>query len=419
GGADDDDFAAYNRIAREVWGRDVLASDISDRAKVAQFVSKIGVLPSPRIAPSRGAAFRFLPQPYTADSEAMQNLIYDRNPPDVGTEERPRYFALGLDVMGVLGSNRARQILDNTSFQGTFFDFDLKETQYENYDAQFRAERAKFAAFSTQDWHRNLYTRTLYAILPLLKSPSNPRYKFTQTPAWTDKSLNTALATWAELKHDTMPKQPVSIETGGEGGLSEAPLWDQPRGFVEPSPQVIARLREMAMAEKRTLQEIGYLSPDRKERLDTFIALLQMLSTLERKQNQGVPLSLQEVEQLRFYGAFMEHLTLITSEGEGGSMEGPDMAIVADVASAYSTRLQKLLALEEGVGHALPIYVAVERNGHREIARGAVFTYYEFTQPAENRLTDEAWRELLKTDAAPKLPAWTSSFISRTKYEDQ
>ena len=412
GGADDDDFTAYDRIAREVWGN--VAPNIEDDAKMAQFVEKINALPLPRIAPSRGAAFRFLPQPYTADAEAMQNLTYDGTPPDVGTRETPRYFALGLDVMGVLGSDRARQILDNTQFQGTFFNFGLKETQYENYDAQFRDERQKFAAFSTNDWNKNLYTRTLYAILPLLQAPSSTRYAFTQNAAWTDKSLNAALGAWTELKHDTMAKQPVAPEAGGEGGLSEAPLWDQPRGFVEPSPQVIARLTELAREEKQVLASIGYLSPDRKQRLETYIALLQMLAGLEKKQNANVPLSAQEVEQLRFYGAFLEHLTIVTAEGEGGSMEGPDMAIVADVASAFSTRLQKLLALEEGVGHALPIYVAVERNGHREIARGAVFTYYEFTQPAENRLTDEKWRDLLR-DNPPKLPSWTGSFISRTK----
>lgn len=415
GGADDDDFAAYEKIARGVWGSDNW--NAREETKLAQFVEKINALPLPRIAPSRGAAFRFLPQPYTVDAEAMQNLTYDGTPPDVGTIDAPRYFALGLDVMGVLGSNRARQILDNTSFQGAFFDFGLKETQYKNYDAQFASERQKFAAFSSADWQHNLYTRTLYSILPLLKSPSSTRYKFTRTQAWADKSLNTALGAWAELKHDTMPKQPVAPEAGGEGGLSETPLWEQPRGFVEPSPQVIARLLELAREEKRVLVSIGYLTSERKQRLDTYIALLTMLSALENKQNRGVPLSPQEVEQLRFYGAFQEHLTLVTAEGEGGSMEGPDMAIIADVASAYSTRLQKLLALQEGVGHALPIYVAVERNGHREIARGAVFTYYEFTQPAENRLTDEAWRDLLR-DNPPKLPTWTSSFISRTKDDE-
>ncbi len=418
GGADDDDFAAYEKIAEELWGRVGTFGAIDDDAQVERFLTRVNALPLPRIAPSRGAAFRFLPQPYTADSEAMQNLTYDGTPPDVGTIETPRYFALGLDVMGVLGSDRARQILDNTQFQGSFFDFGLKETQYENYDAQFLAERQKFATLSTDNWNKNLYSRTLHSILPLLQTPSSTRYAFTQNAAWKDKSLNAALGAWAELKHDTMAKQPVAPEAGGEGGLSEAPLWDQPRGFVEPSPQVIARLTELAREEKRVLESIGYLSPDRKQRLETYIALLQMLANLEKKQNANVPLSPQETEQLRFYGAFLEHLTIVTAEGEGGSMEGPDMAIVADVASAFSTRLQKLLALQEGVGHALPIYVAVERNGHREIARGAAFTYYEFAQPAEDRLTDEAWRDLLR-DNPPKLPTWTSSFISRTTSDDQ
>ena len=119
------------------------------------------------------------------------------------------------------------------------------------------------------------------------------------------------------------------------------------------------------------------------------------------------------MEQLRFYGAYQEHLTFVTAEGAGASMEANDMAIIADVASAYSTRLNKQLVLQEGVGRALPIYVAIERNGRRELARGAIFSYYEFTHSADDRLTDEKWREVLDGDGAPKLPEWTKSFVSR------
>ncbi len=104
---------------------------------------------------------------------------------------------------------------------------------------------------------------------------------------------------------------------------------------------------------------------------------------------------------------------MISTEGQSQTMEDNDMAIVADVSSALSTRTQELRALEEGVGHALPLYVAFERDGGRQLARGAAYSYYEFTQPASERLTDAAWQELLSTKEAPKMPAWTKSFVSR------
>jgi hypothetical protein len=122
----------------------------------------------------------------------------------------------------------------------------------------------------------------------------------------------------------------------------------------------------------------------------------------------------REIEQMRFYGAYLEHLTLITADGQQGSMDNNDMAVVADVATAYSTRLSSTLALEEGVGRAVPIYVAVQRGGRRILTRGAIFTYYEFTQPADDRLTDEKWRAILDDPkAAPNVPTWTQTFLGR------
>jgi hypothetical protein len=62
-------------------------------------------------------------------------------------------------------------------------------------------------------------------------------------------------------------------------------------------------------------------------------------------------------------------------------------------------------------------YSAAPSVGQVQIARGAVFTYYEFTHHAEDRLTDEKWRALLDTPQAPKTPAWTKSFISHIDKE--
>jgi hypothetical protein len=49
-----------------------------------------------------------------------------------------------------------------------------------------------------------------------------------------------------------------------------------------------------------------------------------------------------------------------------------------------------------------------------EIARGGVFSYYEFVWPGADRLTDEAWRSMLDAGTAPAVPAWTASFRAPT-----
>ncbi len=65
-------------------------------------------------------------------------------------------------------------------------------------------------------------------------------------------------------------------------------------------------------------------------------------------------------------------------------------------------------ALEEGVGDAFPIYVLVPIEGTLTLAKGGVFSYYEFTVPLAERLTDEKWQQMTPR---PERPAWTQTFI--------
>lgn len=49
------------------------------------------------------------------------------------------------------------------------------------------------------------------------------------------------------------------------------------------------------------------------------------------------------------------------------------------------------------------------------LTRGAVFSYHEFI--SEERLTDEAWQEMINNDNKPPMPEWTNSFIREGKGE--
>jgi hypothetical protein len=70
-----------------------------------------------------------------------------------------------------------------------------------------------------------------------------------------------------------------------------------------------------------------------------------------------------------------------------------------------------MMVLEEAVGNPMFIYVAVSIGGEVFLTRGGVFSYYEFLQPMNDRLTDEAWQSMISSGGAPELPSWTSSFV--------
>jgi hypothetical protein len=83
----------------------------------------------------------------------------------------------------------------------------------------------------------------------------------------------------------------------------------------------------------------------------------------------------------------------------------PDPIPVIAAVSGYENEI-----LEAGVGNLNRIYVAVPNGNKLQIAQGGVFTYYEFRQPRNDRLTDEDWREMLKKNPPTGQP-WYQNFV--------
>ena len=48
---------------------------------------------------------------------------------------------------------------------------------------------------------------------------------------------------------------------------------------------------------------------------------------------------------------------------------------------------------------------------HKRPPGGAIFTHYEFLQPASNRLNDEQWKKRLKKGKVPPMASWLKSFF--------
>jgi len=268
--------------------------------------------------------------------------------------------------------------------------------------------KVEFAEKPTSDWAQNLYWNWLYSLMPLLFVKDAGYPPFMQKTAWEDKELATSLGSWAELRHDT-------ILYAKQSSSWESTPYQPPtlKGYVEPNPHLYARLAALARFMVTGFNNRGILLDSFQKRLIDLEFLLLNLKSISEKELTNEVLSEEEYVLIHKFGQIIE--TIITFPSEEVSQfenETDDqMPIIADV----HTDALNGLVLEEGVGYPFDIFVIVPIEDMLKVARGAVFSYYEFSQPISDRLTDEAWQEMLKSDNPVKLPVWTGSFIDTSQ----
>jgi hypothetical protein len=303
-------------------------------------------------------------------------------------------FPRGLDIMALFGSDRAKEILA-----------DLGDAEYSDYEKKFSELKTEIDSLSTDDWFKNLYWNWLYVLRSLLGEFGEGYQTFMQTKAWQDKELNTALASWAELRHDTILYVKQSYTMAELGGGPMPPIV----GYVEPVPEFYARLLTLTEMTNKGLK--GLVPQEELEELkieyalNRFSEILTRLLEISEKELENKSLTDGEYRFIENFGSISEGLIETVS---GGDVD-PDIfktILVADVHTDGNTEK----VLEEGVGYIKTLVVAYKLpEGHVLVGVGPAFSYYEFKQPMENRLTDEAWREILNTQHPPE-PEWTKSF---------
>jgi hypothetical protein len=412
GAADDLTVYEYSEVASDVYGGLPDASALADEAALDEFISMardlrppaiVGGLVTDREDPEEVTmGFRFMGQRFIPDSYVFQELVYDKVLQFQGSGEpftmvgsaagAIRGFPRGLDVQAVLGSARALEILTEEG-----------DTDYVGYREQLDKLKGEFAELPAERWTSNLYWNWLHTLQPLLSVKGEGYPAFMQSAAWVDKDLHTWLGSWTELRHDTIlyAKQSYTLRA-----TSITPEVELARGYVEPQPEVYARLAALTAQMRVGLGDRGLLDTEIGEKLVSMEELLLSLKRISEKELVGDSPSEEEYALIRNVGGRLEYLTTFSEEIEEEITSQADerMALIADV----HTDTNSGQVLEEAVGDAFPVYVIVLVDGEQVVAVGGVFSYYEFKQPMSNRLTDEEWQEL---SPRPDRPAWTDSFV--------
>jgi len=181
--------------AAELLDSTALARIRNDLSEVAKERNRI----SPKVQMTCPDKINFMPARFVMDNLMLQEMAHVE---EGVVSKRP--FPKGLDVFAALGSKPALDLL--LAFH--------KETEnWDGFTPSMDRLRAHYAAFS--DWDASVYNKWMQGLMRMLEEKAAYPY-FMRLDAWEKKNLNTALASWAELKHDAIlyAEQPFAVECG-------------------------------------------------------------------------------------------------------------------------------------------------------------------------------------------------------------
>lgn len=411
GASDDAGVCEYIPLLKEAYGGDITTDGlIGTQEQFARFHEMTAKLAPPEINSipiEEGDSnvilgFRFMGQRFTVDASIMQKLIFSSVGEDSAGDRR--MLPDVLDVPAALGSDTALQILKENG-----------AADYAGYSENMEKLRMVLAADKDTLWSASLYAGWLNTLRPLLTVKGEGYPVFMQGEEWAKKNLECFAGSFTELKHDTvLYSKQVMAEMGG--GWEQEP---DDRGYVEPEPLVYMRFENLAVSTAEGLRAYGVLRTADENNLKLLSELAHQLYVISNKELRDEVLTEDEYELIRCYGGNIEHFWYETFkteiEEEGFSGRDCPAAVVVDIATDPNGAV-----LEAATGNPSDIYVLVKVDGKIKIARGAVYSFYQFVWPMDDRLTDSKWRQMIGAqvgddgyydrDPSIQQPEWTESY---------
>jgi hypothetical protein len=338
---------------------------------------------SQQIRLDKTAGFKFISQRYSLDAELIQRLTS----PSVGNQTIAKTLPSGLEVMALLGSKEAKDLIRRDWWASV-----------PRYPQAFQEAKSMVDSYSGSAWGVSASMGWFRTLQSLFLPPESKQF-FINAGAWGYISLNSALSSWTELKHDTIlyPAHPYS-EVGGVEGYRPSAGYEPPsiKGYVEPVPTFFSRLSSLNAKILQVLDQTGYQTNEYKSKLTTFGELTARAGNIARKEVSGRHITADDYDWIDSL-AYRLDRSLLLPEGIGhGDIDQKflQMALVTDVATDADTGE----VLLEAIGYPDELYVMVKDYwGGSRIAKGFIYTHYEFAD--SKRWTDEDWKELVYSDA--------------------
>ncbi|HEX2957793.1 MAG TPA: DUF3160 domain-containing protein [Chitinispirillaceae bacterium] len=350
-------------------------------------------------------SFLLMGQRFIVDSYIFGNVIFDKIRHN-GTKIE-RMMPDPLDAMYALGNDDAAPLLKN----------ELAKYYYAPY---LENMRYLMDSYEESFWRGSIYNSWINCLKKLNPSayPSVEKQPlFMRSTAWHQKTLNTQLASWAQLRHDNLLYAKQSYTPGA--------TCSYPHGYVEPYPAFYAEIATLARSASEKLKTVTGL-PNVSYYYNRVAGLMDTLKSLAEKELEKQPFSSQD-------SAFMARMLLIqemcgapSTYGWYGDLIYDNSFTVKDdytIADVHTQPYDEAGSLVGNVLHAavgkinLGVFLTESpSDGYKPMAyAGPVVSYYQKVTNDFKRLTDEDWSAMVSKDSLPTRPDWVNSFLADNK----
>lgn len=356
------------------------------------------------------ASYLVMGQRFLFDSFVLANVVFDK-------VRSLRMMPDPQDVLFVLGNDASAQLLadDITKYQ---------------YAENLAALRYLTNSLDTSYWNSSMYASWLQAIRslhPPRERSSLPLYM--QTAAWWQKTMNTQLASWTELRHDNLlyGKQSYTGELGCY----------YPSGYVEPVPDVYRAIGNAASILKSAIDLVAPEgSPDSfgqirsmRSCLASFDRVTTLLVSISEKELSAIPVALNDDERelidswimrspmgaggcVTTYDGYYPDLCYgVSTQHEGRQ---PDI-VTADVHTQPSDEdgapVGRVLHVGTGLINTAVVIATDPSDGCATAYVGPVSSYYQYVTKDFERATDQEWAAMLEDTVQPR-PSWTRLYLA-------
>lgn len=355
----------------------VTSSDFGKQRILSDWQAK---LPGAPTLPNN-AAFALFGQRYGLDSHALHSVVEDR----VQGRQMPQALDVGFSVFR---NNTALRLLG-------------AELDTTTLASALRSMRALSDAQTEAYWGSSFYSLWLAALRGMSPAETEKLPKSTRTDAWARRTLLTQLASWSELRHDTLLYAKPSYSTFILCGFPDA--------YVDPYPEVFARLAqssELGLTLLKRMRGFG-LDPKRIGQIRDYFTnskrTFQMLERIARRELEHQRLT---PEQLAFINRMIVAREVKEAGGCGGASVQYDgwyeqLFYTADIGDPDVTVADVHTSAEEGVLHVgkrLPFkaVISVDDGSGPRVFTGATYSFYQAV--SSTRLSDLEWMDRPSAD---------------------
>jgi hypothetical protein len=377
----------------------IVAGNYGEQRIASQIMRRSGGGPSTL---PLSASFALLGQRYTPDSHVLSNVVFDRVPDRVVPDPLDVAFA-------ALHNDQAVSLLAG-------------ELAGHDYAGALSQVRSLVDAHPADHWQGSLYTSWLSALRAL--SPSAQAFAATpelpsvaRSEAWGRRLLNTQLASWAELRRDSVLYVKQSY--------TSSVLCEFPDAYVDPYPDFFYGVAAFAERGQALVDELDWGDHSTGAKVAAYFASLgritRLLGDMAGQELSGTPF---DEEQMAFVNQAIN-----VQQGCGGVVGhsgwyselffDPMQAVeldptIADVHTDIGGDLpvsRPPSVLHVGTGLPRPIVLTVDScNGPRAYA-GYVFAYHQLLADGLDRMTDERWEERLLRGTPVPEPEWLAPLL--------